>query len=75
MMINGLSARYTASNSFLHDYLPWYLITWIRWSSFIAPTYVIVRRIGEEEAMLEHEFGNQWTEYRRRTWRLIPLVW
>lgn len=35
----------------------------------------LVARMKSEEALLESEFGAQYTEYRRRTWRLLPYVY
>lgn len=32
----------------------------------------LVARMNAEEALLESEFGERFTEYRRRTWRLVP---
>jgi len=29
-------------------------------------------RIAHEEAFLANRFGDAWTEYARRTWRLVP---
>ena len=39
----------------------------------VVPTYV--RRIRVEEAMLRGVFGQQFVDYSRRTWRLIPPVY
>ena len=33
------------------------------------------RRIPVEEAVLQTRFGDEYTAYARRTWRLIPLMW
>ena len=71
----GLAARYTADNSFLRLFLPSWALSVAFWSSCIGPTYFLAKRIEQEEAMLEQEFGDQWKAYRRRTWRLIPLIW
>jgi protein-S-isoprenylcysteine O-methyltransferase Ste14 len=35
----------------------------------------LVARMNAEEALLESEFGAQYAEYRRRTWRLLPFVY
>jgi protein-S-isoprenylcysteine O-methyltransferase Ste14 len=35
----------------------------------------LVARMNSEEALLASEFGEQYTEYRRRTWRLVPFVY
>lgn len=31
--------------------------------------------VGKEEALLLTEFGDEYTAYRRRTWRLLPFVY
>jgi protein-S-isoprenylcysteine O-methyltransferase len=36
---------------------------------------VYARRIGLEERMLAERFGEVWTGYARRTWRLVPLLY
>ncbi|HTD29628.1 MAG TPA: isoprenylcysteine carboxylmethyltransferase family protein [Xanthomonadaceae bacterium] len=36
---------------------------------------VFVRRIQVEEAALAGAFGEQWRDYAKRTWRLVPLVY
>jgi protein-S-isoprenylcysteine O-methyltransferase Ste14 len=33
------------------------------------------RRIPVEEALLHTHFGDDYTAYARRTWRLVPLIW
>ncbi len=35
----------------------------------------LVARMNSEEALLQSEFGEQYSEYRRRTWRLLPFVY
>jgi protein-S-isoprenylcysteine O-methyltransferase Ste14 len=35
----------------------------------------LVARMNSEEALLESEFGEQYSAYRRRTWRLVPFVY
>jgi protein-S-isoprenylcysteine O-methyltransferase Ste14 len=35
----------------------------------------LVARMNSEEALLESEFGAQYIEYRRRTWRLVPFLY
>jgi protein-S-isoprenylcysteine O-methyltransferase Ste14 len=40
-----------------------------------APTLSLVRRIKQEEAMLEKEFGAEWKTYCKKTWRLVPFIW
>jgi protein-S-isoprenylcysteine O-methyltransferase Ste14 len=36
---------------------------------------VLGRRIEDEEALLASQFGSAWTDYCRRTWRLLPGVY
>lgn len=40
-----------------------------------AITAVLLWRIGDEEALLGQEFGSQWQDYVRTSWRLIPYVY
>ncbi len=35
----------------------------------------LVARMNSEEALLESEFGARYSEYRRRTWRLLPYLY
>ncbi len=35
----------------------------------------LVARMKSEEALLESEFGERYSDYRRRTWRLLPFVY
>src|SRR5262245_17795511 len=35
----------------------------------------LIARMNSEEALLESEFGEQYAQYRRRTWRLLPLLY
>jgi protein-S-isoprenylcysteine O-methyltransferase Ste14 len=35
----------------------------------------LVARMNSEEALLESEFGQQYADYRRRTWRLLPFLY
>jgi protein-S-isoprenylcysteine O-methyltransferase Ste14 len=37
--------------------------------------WLLVARIRAEEALLASEFGEQYADYRRRTWRLVPWVY
>jgi protein-S-isoprenylcysteine O-methyltransferase Ste14 len=43
-------------------------------AALIDHAYFIMR-IRIEEKMLKEEFGKEWEEYRRRTWRLVPLLY
>jgi protein-S-isoprenylcysteine O-methyltransferase Ste14 len=36
---------------------------------------VYAYRIGAEEQMLVGHFGDEYREYKARTWRLVPFVW
>jgi protein-S-isoprenylcysteine O-methyltransferase Ste14 len=42
-------------------------------SLFLVPP--LIARMDSEEALLESEFGARYADYRRRTWRLLPLVY
>jgi protein-S-isoprenylcysteine O-methyltransferase Ste14 len=35
----------------------------------------LVARMSCEEALLESEFGERYSDYRRRTWRLLPFLY
>ncbi len=35
----------------------------------------LIARVDAEEALLASEFGNQYSAYRERTWRLVPFVY
>ena len=35
----------------------------------------LVARMNSEEALLESEFGERYSDYRRRTWRLLPFLY
>ena len=41
----------------------------------LGPLIGFPRRIPVEEAALQTHFGNNYTAYTRRTWRLVPLIW
>ena len=74
-MLLGLSLRYTSSNSFL---LPYFGSTMLRISlifACLAPPLSLIKRIKQEEAMLAKEFGKEWEEYCKKTWKLVPLIW
>jgi protein-S-isoprenylcysteine O-methyltransferase Ste14 len=36
---------------------------------------VLLWRIHEEESLMSQEFGKDWTEYCRKSWRMIPLIY
>jgi protein-S-isoprenylcysteine O-methyltransferase Ste14 len=42
----------------------------------VAATFgILVARMNSEEALLESEFGEDYSSYRRRTWRLVPWIY
>ncbi len=48
--------------------------SWIGLAASLLFTVVLLVRIKDEEAMLHREFGQEWEDYCRRTWRLIPFI-
>ena len=46
----------------------WFLI-------FFIMTIVFVWRVKVEEALMTKQFPNQYPEYKKRTWALIPFIW
>ena len=40
-----------------------------------AVKVVLLWRIRDEEALMAEEFGDEWSAYAERTWRLVPLVY
>jgi protein-S-isoprenylcysteine O-methyltransferase Ste14 len=42
--------------------------------ALILPTIGVLYRLLVEEKYLKTIFGNEYIEYSRRTWRLIPFV-
>ena len=38
-------------------------------------TFLLLLRIQDEEALLLGEFEEQWTEYKQRSWRLLPYIY
>jgi protein-S-isoprenylcysteine O-methyltransferase Ste14 len=68
---------------------PGYLGTILIWSAaglamqneiiFIVATIMILiaylYRIENEEQMLIKQFGEKYTDYKKHSWRLIPLIW
>ncbi|RQH08900.1 methyltransferase family protein [Paraburkholderia dinghuensis] len=52
------------------------LNNWISLVAVFIPVFLAFsRRIAVEETVLSEHFGDLYTEYKRRTWRLIPLVY
>ncbi len=41
----------------------------------VAMLAIIVFRLGAEERMLVEEFGEQYEDYRKRSYRLVPGLW
>lgn len=75
-MLIGLNLRYTTSDSFLLPYLGPKVLRVSLIFACLAPSLSLVKRIKQEEAMLEEkEFGPEWKEYREKTWALIPFIW
>src|SRR5262245_9953591 len=48
---------------------------WLGLLLVAAMLAVLLARMNAEEALLEREFGEEYTSYRRRTWRLVPWVY
>lgn len=74
-MLLGLNLRYTTSHSFLLTYLGPTALRISLIFACLAPPLSLIKRIKQEEAMLEKEFGKEWTEYRQKTWKLVPFIW
>lgn len=55
--------------------LPLLFRSWIVLTLFIPFSIIIVLRIRDEEVVLSTEFGHNWEQYRKRSWRLIPFVY
>lgn len=47
------------------------------WALGLAATTLVVLlwRIRDEELLMQQEFGSEWETYRRKTWRLVPLLY
>jgi protein-S-isoprenylcysteine O-methyltransferase Ste14 len=58
-------------------FIGWMLLFRSLLTFFVLPFAIgiVVSRIHAEEALLASEFGEAYAAYRRRTWRLIPLVY
>jgi protein-S-isoprenylcysteine O-methyltransferase Ste14 len=74
-MVLGLNFRYATSNSFLLPYLGPTSLRLALAFAFLAPPLLLVKRIIQEEAMLDEKFGNEWREYREKTWIMMPFIW
>jgi len=49
--------------------------SWIVLALFIPFLIVILSRIRDEEAVLLEEFGQDWEQYCKHSWRLIPFLY
>jgi protein-S-isoprenylcysteine O-methyltransferase Ste14 len=59
-------------------YMAGYVLVFRCWLGLllVAGTFaVLVARMNAEEALLAEEFGDKYTAYRRRTWRLLPVLY
>ena len=55
--------------------LPLLFRSWIVLTLFIPFLIVMLLRIRDEEAVLSGEFGHDWEQYCKHSWRLIPFVY
>ena len=55
--------------------LPLLFRSWIVLTLFIPFLIVMLLRIRDEEAVLSEEFGHDWEQYSKHSWRLIPFVY
>ena len=51
------------------------LVIWPWFVVFIGASIVFVWRVKREEALMTKQFPNQYPEYKKRTWALVPWVW
>jgi len=49
--------------------------SWINIISFTLLTVVLILKIKMEETFLEKRFGKAYTEHKKKTFALIPLIW
>jgi protein-S-isoprenylcysteine O-methyltransferase Ste14 len=49
--------------------------SWLGMAVVAALLLVLVWRIGAEEALMQQQFGRDWDEYCRESWRMIPFVY
>ncbi len=49
--------------------------SWIGLLLTLLTGVVLFWRIRDEEDLMRREFGGEWEEYVRRTWRLVPGLW
>jgi len=56
--------------------MPHYLRGWIALIGMMSwGTAVFLKRVEQEEKMMDGKFGEEWRGYKRESWRLIPWVW
>jgi hypothetical protein len=72
--------RDTGADSYLGAlllFIGWMLLFRSLLAFFVLPIaiWIVVSRMNAEEALLASEFGDAYAAYRRRTWRLIPLIY
>ena len=48
---------------------------WLVAAVFVLLSAVFIWRVKKEEALIMKQFPNQYPEYKKRTWALIPWVW
>jgi len=41
----------------------------------LGPTLGLLRRMTEEEQMLKEKFGDEYVQWEKRTWRMIPYIY
>lgn len=49
--------------------------SWIGSIIGITVLFMLVLRIKDEENMLAMEFGQEWEQYRKNSWRIIPYIY
>jgi len=49
--------------------------SWLGLGASVLLLGVLLMRIKDEEALLQKEFGKEWTAYCRRSWRLFPFIY
>jgi protein-S-isoprenylcysteine O-methyltransferase Ste14 len=48
--------------------------SWLALPAFVLSVIFVAERIGREERLLAEEFGEEFADYRRRSWFLIPWL-
>jgi protein-S-isoprenylcysteine O-methyltransferase Ste14 len=49
--------------------------SWAAVGLSVCTAMVLIWRIGDEEKMLHQEFAEEWENYRKSSWRLIPFIY